>query len=191
MSRIGRCVGILLLSGCILLVGVGVSRAAAVGDTVYLKFNLKYDSAKDKASCVNYQKFPTMFAAGSKITILEIGSGRKGIEIQAESGRKITIELNPEFCGEPQDWLDNGTSATDPKEEWDKLELTDGEKQGIKQGKALVGMRKEAVLIALGTPPIHMTPPPAMEQDSWRYWDNRFNQFVVEFADGKVVNVQQ
>lgn len=56
---------------------------------------------------------------------------------------------------------------------------------GVKQGKALVGMTKAGVRIALGHPAKHKTP--TLTENRWVYWRDRFRMLVVEFDDdGKV-----
>lgn len=63
------------------------------------------------------------------------------------------------------------------------------ERDAIENGEVVPGMSKDAVLIARGYPPAHKTP--SLEDDSWRFWQSRFDTMVVEFEDGKVVNIRQ
>lgn len=62
------------------------------------------------------------------------------------------------------------------------------ERDAIESGKVVTGMSKDAVLIARGYPPAHKTP--SLEDDSWRFWQSRFDTMVVEFENGEVVNIQ-
>jgi hypothetical protein len=63
------------------------------------------------------------------------------------------------------------------------LELTH-----IKTGTVANGMSKDAVIIAIGYPPITET----MNLDSnlWVYWSGRYNKFNVHFKNGKVSMVE-
>lgn len=62
------------------------------------------------------------------------------------------------------------------------------DQQGIKEGRALVGMTKKAVILAIGYPPGHKTK--STDDDMWTYWHSRFNTFIVYFQDGKVREVK-
>ncbi|RTZ97552.1 MAG: hypothetical protein DSY89_10815 [Deltaproteobacteria bacterium] len=61
--------------------------------------------------------------------------------------------------------------------------------KGIRQGKALRGMSKAGVRIALGYPAVHQTP--SLEADEWIYWKNRMRRMKVVFGvDETVVSVK-
>ena len=63
------------------------------------------------------------------------------------------------------------------------------DQKGIRDGKAYVGMSKNAVRIALGYPALHRTP--SLKENAWTYWKNRFATGVVEFDDaGRVKAVR-
>ena len=63
------------------------------------------------------------------------------------------------------------------------------DQEGIKTGKATLGMSKQGVMIALGYPAKSKTPSP--ESDTWVYWKGRFNMLTVTFGkDGKVGSLQ-
>lgn len=63
-------------------------------------------------------------------------------------------------------------------------QFTELERKAIRAGEVKAGMSKAAVIVAIGYPPKHRTA--SLESDSWRYWQNRFNTFVVVFKDEKV-----
>ena len=71
----------------------------------------------------------------------------------------------------------------------DKLaKLTPVEKKGVEQGVPLKGMRKDAVILACGYPPLRDTP--SLDAKSWRYWSSRMRYFTVDFdAKGLVEKV--
>ena len=67
--------------------------------------------------------------------------------------------------------------------------LSDIDKKGITEGSALIGMSKDAVVLAIGYPPEHKTT--SLKNNSWIYWSNRFNRFAIGFnEDGYVESIQ-
>lgn len=67
--------------------------------------------------------------------------------------------------------------------------LSKKDKEGIKQGRALVGMSKDGVLFAMGRPPFHVNPD--LDVQTWMYWRNKFARTAIEFDEkGKVVNIR-
>ena len=67
--------------------------------------------------------------------------------------------------------------------------MSEVDQEGIKAGKAMVGMTKAGVIIAIGYPPDHATP--STESPSWRYWKNRWATRVVSFDnDGIVASIE-
>ena len=63
--------------------------------------------------------------------------------------------------------------------------LTPVEKEGLRLGIAKKGMRKEAVILAIGYPPLRDTP--ALDVKTWRYWSSRWRYFTVTFDDKGIV----
>ena len=82
--------------------------------------------------------------------------------------------------------LERYFGAACPKEKLDAL--TPREREGVRMGVAMEGMRKEAVVLAIGYPPRRDTP--SLDNTIWRYWSSRLSFFLVEFdASGKVAKV--
>jgi hypothetical protein len=68
-------------------------------------------------------------------------------------------------------------------------QLSEIDQKGIKSGKALIGMSKTEVKIALGYPATHRTP--SLENNSWVYWLNRWQTYGIEFdTEGKVSKIR-
>ena len=67
--------------------------------------------------------------------------------------------------------------------------LSSIDQQGIREGRVLAGMTKEGVILAIGYPPEHKTPSTA--SDDWRYWTGKLSTMVVQFEDGRVVNIRK
>lgn len=62
------------------------------------------------------------------------------------------------------------------------------EKKNILEGKVEKGMSKEAVLVARGYPPMHVTS--SLEENLWKFWRHRFSTANVIFKDNKVVEIE-
>jgi len=62
------------------------------------------------------------------------------------------------------------------------------DRDGIAAGRAVPGMSKDAVILAMGFPPDHANP--NLESDLWTFWRNKFVRMVVHFSDGVVSHVQ-
>ena len=60
---------------------------------------------------------------------------------------------------------------------------------GIARGKALPGMTKDAIVLAIGYPQEHGAP--GLAADVWTYWKSRTRTFAVEFVDGKVARIKE
>jgi hypothetical protein len=68
----------------------------------------------------------------------------------------------------------------------DLSKFSEKERRAIRVAQVIPGMSKKAVLIALGTPPAHVTP--STEMNQWRYWRTRWSTFFINFKDGKATN---
>lgn len=66
--------------------------------------------------------------------------------------------------------------------------MSEIDRRGISEGRALPGMSKDAVILAMGYPPDHATP--SLAADRWTYWRNRATRTVVHFSDGVVTYIQ-
>jgi len=109
------------------------------------------------------------------------------IRFQTETGLSILFEINPGRMGmSSAEYVALITSSTPVTYE----NLSDLDRQGIQAGKALVGMSKEGVKIALGYPAKHRTP--SLDDNHWTYWRGRHDTYTVEFdADGKVTRISR
>ncbi len=151
--------------------------------TVYLKYNLKYDANRNKASCVNYQN-GLMVPFGTKVKILSYS--RRVINLEIPDGTVIKMAYSRKYTGMKVDkWIDKVTSVKDPTPQLKSFSKID--REGIEEGKALIGMTKKAVVIALGYPPVHRTR--TLKSNRWVYWANRVVTFGVRFSHDKVVAV--
>lgn len=119
--------------------------------------------------------------AGSKITVLK--TNRKLFRFQVEKDSKVVdFQYHQPRMGMGVDeYIEKITSSKPvvlPR-------LSKKDKKGIAAGKALVGMSRPGVMVALGYPPTHRTP--SLDASSWIYWANRFRTIGVDFdSKGRV-----
>ncbi|MDX1709365.1 MAG: hypothetical protein R3274_12235, partial [Desulfobacterales bacterium] len=120
-------------------------------------------------------------------TPVEFGRYRRGFAIKnLNDNSLIYFEFNERNMGMSSgEYINLITSSN--KVDLNKLSAID--QDGIRDGKALVGMSKKGVRIALGYPAAHRTP--SLETSAWVYWRNRFTTKVIEFdTQGKVKKIR-
>jgi hypothetical protein len=61
-------------------------------------------------------------------------------------------------------------------------------REGVVEGKAMIGMSKQAVIYAIGYPPLSETA--STTSDHWTYWSSRHATFNLIFADSLVTKIQ-
>jgi hypothetical protein len=179
------------LTTVIILAAMGLVLAACAPRQVrYLKNNIHAQRAHGgvlKASYANWVK-P---GAGHRVipvnTPIVVGRWKKGFALVTQDNRqRIYFEYNRRnmpfsireyinLIASPSPVSLQGFSEVDQK--------------GIRLGKALRGMTKEGIRMALGYPAVHQTP--SLEEDVWVYWKDRMRRMKVVFnGAGKVVSVQ-
>ncbi len=160
----------------------------AQDDGVYTRYNLHYVAERGtiKGSFANWTDWPGhgFVPYNSKVRV-EGWSNR--IRFETDTGLVIMFEINPGRMGMSSlEYIALITSPTPVTYE----NLSDVDRQGIQAGKAMVGMSKEGVKIALGYPAKHRTP--SLEDNRWTYWRGRHDTYVVEFdTGGKVTSITQ
>jgi hypothetical protein len=179
----------------LLLCGAVVACCSCVSDEfsdqaryegVYTRYNLHYvaEHGTIKGSYANWTDWPghAFLPYNSKVRA-EWWSNR--IRFTMDTGLSILFEMSPTRMGmTPSQYVALITSPTPVAYEG----LSDVDRQGIEAGKALVGMSKQGVEIALGYPARHRTP--SLDDNRWTYWKGRHDNYVVEFdSDGKVVRI--
>ncbi len=159
----------------------GASLGSMVGQTYYLKCNLHPDPRNNRLSSVNYQVPGGLLKWGTKVKILK-AKKKKVIFQDVETGIEYTYEIHKRTL-----------RATTAAKHLEKIltkdisglkkhvaRLSSTDKEGINEGRALVGMTKAGVLVAIGYPPEFATPNP-MKTSKWHYWYNRWGQFFLQF----------
>ncbi len=151
-----------------------------IGETYYTQFAIRYE--KNRHLTTNYRRGPTI-PVNTRVNLLSVTA--KAIEVQPENMTvPLTIRNVPKHTGK------DVYQAFDDLFAKDKINLnrfTSLERKHIKSGTVAKGMRKKAVTVAIGYPPVTETPGP--EADTWVYWSGRFNKFNVNFRNGKVSSI--
>jgi uncharacterized protein YcfL len=151
----------------------------------YSRYNLHYYSQRNvsKASYTNWTECPG-HAFLPYNTAFKVGYWRQGFTLTAvDTGMSIYFEYASAKMGgmsarEYLDMIMSDTPVSYPN-------LSEVDQEGIRMGKATLGMSKEGVMIALGYPDKSRTP--STDLDTWVYSKGRFNMLTVTFSqDGKV-----
>lgn len=151
-----------------------------VGEDYYTQFVIRYEKGVH---------LTTNFRRGASIPV--------NTRVKLLSIKSKTIEVQPETMVKPL-LIKNAKKHTgdDIVQAFDKLfakrkvnlrQFTSLERKYIRQGKAFKGMRKKAVLVAIGYPPITETP--NLDMNVWTYWSGRFNRFRVHFRNDRVYKI--
>jgi hypothetical protein len=162
---------------------------------VYLKINIhgteRFSGSKRslRASYANYigdYNNHTFIPVNTPVVITKVK--KNGIYMTSTvDGAKITFEFNAKNMAPVTSEEYVGYITAPRKTSLKSLSPID--QKGIKDGKAYVGMSKNAVRIALGHPALHRTP--SLKENVWTYWKNRFATGAVEFdAGGRVKSVR-
>lgn len=153
---------------------------------LYNRYNLHYIFADgvNKGSYANW----TLWRGHDFVpynTRLQAHPSGDRIRFVTDEGLAVIYEISPRGMGmSARQYVDLITSPTPVSYEG----LSDVDREGIQAGKAMVGMTRQGVMIALGYPAKHYTP--SLKQNRWFYWKGRRNKYAVEFDDsGKVVSI--
>ncbi len=198
MKRLIKSISVIIgLSILAILSGMGCkhSTSQAVsfitpGEKYYLACNLHADPSNNRLYSVNYQVPGNLLKWGTPVQILT--ASRKEIVFRNLDNNlkyhyyihKRTLRVtslhkhfNRVFTKNIQQLKAKVAS------------LSSVDKQGIEEGRVLIGMSKQGVIIAIGYPPEFATPNP-MHSNRWHYWYNRWSQFFVTFGkNGKVIDI--
>ena len=169
--------------------GCGESGIETKNNSLYTRYNLHYITQKGNnvASYANLTDYPghNVLPYNTKV---EVKPWKRGYRITAvDAGIVILFDYKSQNMDgmRGSDYLDLILSP----EPVSYTGLATEDEQGIQQGKALVGMTKQGVMIALGYPAKHRTP--SLDENTWAYWKGRLgNPRLVQFdGNGKVVSI--
>ncbi len=176
----------LFLALVVLLPLVFLAPAGQAATTVYNKYNIHtYDNGRDiRASYANWTDPGKGHGIIPPDTPMTIENWRNGfiIHTQNKPKKKIYFIYDEGRMRMPVSVYIQQITAPAPiaLEGLAPLDL-----EGVKAGKAMVGMSKDGVLAALGYPAQHRTP--TLQSNEWTYWKNRFTTLVVVFDNNGIV----
>ncbi len=181
---------LLLTCGALVLLAAFAANPVFAGQEAYTRYNIHaFQNKRDlKASYANWTDPPNGHVLIPMNTPITTESSRSGFIIHTRDGRTVYFDYDPRNMNNLSvvDYIRRITSPTPVS--MDGFSTID--RDGIKQGKALVGMSKNGVMAALGYPAAHRTP--STDSNEWTYWRSRFTTLVVVFdAQGKVVTIRQ
>jgi hypothetical protein len=171
------------------------STGLAAGEIVYLKYNVHafqkgsgYNSSY--ANWTNPGPGHVLFPVNTAVRVSPLSRWRAGrgfLLTTVDDGKKISYEFHKQRMGMSIDeYVKLITSPTKVSLEG----FSKKDQEGIRLGKAMVGMTKKGVMTALGYPACHKTP--SLEDSVYVYWQSRFKTLAVEFdSKGKVIRIRE
>jgi hypothetical protein len=186
MNTIFRCATMVFILFTIAGCGKRLSEATLpigtkTGDIYYTQVTLQYE--KGRHLTTNYRK-GTLVPINTQVLLLEISGGDIRLEI-LPSHSKLRIENVEKHTG---DDVRQAFNKLFGKNRVDLTRFSRLERDYIDLGRVGEGMRKKAVIAAIGYPPITETP--SLDSNEWTYWSSRFNRFIVKFKNDKVAQIQ-
>jgi hypothetical protein len=117
-----------------------------------------------------------------------LGLGRKSFRFRVISTNREYEYINHKAAAEPfPDHLRRFFGSSCSRDEFDSLSELD--RQGVREGRAIVGMSRRGVILAMGHPPRHVNPDP--NAPTLMYWKNRFNRIQIQFGpNGSVTGIR-
>lgn len=142
----------------------------------YTLVNLHPDNQHNRLYAVNFQQ-AGLIPVCSEVEYL--GLGRKYFKFRVLSTNREYAYVNHKAAAEPfADHLKRFFGPSCPAEEIGSLSEID--RQGIREGRAIRGMSRRGVILAMGHPPRHVNPDP--DAAAFIYWKSRFNRVEVQFG---------
>lgn len=153
------------------------------GATVVALVNIHADYANNRLYALNYQ-MSNLLPMCSEFIIKDIGS--KEIEISHEG--KVYRYLWDKHTRSAGQSLEQNFKTFFGEKCDSVKQLSKIDQEGITKGRPLLGMTKEGIKYAMGTPPIHATS--SLEQNNWTYWINKWARNILEFDEnGKLKHI--
>lgn len=156
---------------------------ATSGD-LYTLVNLHVDPKGNRVFSTNYQS-PILLPLCTRVRISE-QSGKVVRFTAVDQGIEYTYLRSKHLRAPFSDHLAQvfGSQCVSSR----VAAMNEIDRRGIEEGRALPGLSKDAVILAMGYPPDHATT--SLAADRWTYWRNRVARMIVHFSDGVVSHVQ-
>lgn len=147
------------------------------GETYYTQFSLFQE--KNNFRTTNYRR-GGLIPINTPVSLVSMDSSDIVVKLR-DSGQNLNIENVQKHTNED---IQQAFKKILDKRKVDLNQFSKEEQQNILAGQVTKGMRRKAVLAAIGYPPANSTP--TLETSEWMYWNNRFDRFIVRFK-GDVV----
>jgi hypothetical protein len=153
-----------------------------VGQEVYLLTNLHPDEENARLYSTNYQ-LPGRLKVCTKVRITKLSKKKMKFEL-VDSPREYEYLLHKKST--PEGFAENIKKYFGPECPQAEIDgMSEVDRKGIKKARALVGMTKRGVIIAMGYPPAHVTHD--LDYEEWMYWMNKWSRDAIEFNDAGIV----
>ena len=137
--------------------------------------NLHPDNEQSRLYAVNFQQ-AGLIPVCSEVEYLGLGS--KSFKFRVVSTNRDYEYFDHKAAAEPfPDHLRRFFGPSCPRSELDALSELD--RKGVREGRAIQGMSRRGVFLAMGHPPRHVNPDP--NAPTLMYWKNRFNRVEIQF----------
>ncbi|XSG84655.1 MAG: hypothetical protein ACPW60_13080 [Methylohalobius sp. ZOD2] len=151
-----------------------------LGGEYYTQYAFQYE--KNRHRTTNYRR-GLMVPVNTPVEL--VSWGRKGFVVRVlPDGPRIEIENVQKHTGDTVAQAFNKMLA---RSKLNLSRFTAQERKHILAGKVAREMRKDAVIAAIGYPPVTGTA--SLDMNEWRYWASRFDTFIVRFKNGKVAAI--
>ncbi len=147
------------------------------GGTYYSQFSVRYE--KGRYPTTNYRR-GLLLPINTEVELIAVNSRQTKLIIK-NSGSPLLVQNMAKHTGKDMATAFEEMFAAQPV---DLSSYSDEQRTAIEAGKALTGMHKADVLLALGPPPASGTP--SQESSSWKYWSSRWSTFLVAFDEAGV-----
>lgn len=178
---------IALLSG-LSVTGVSVSAIAEIkqGDTVQLLSNLHPDPNRLLLYSLNYQLLNVIPVC----SVVKVVSMKRKKMVFSWKGVRYTFKYDGHTKKAGVSFAEAVSTFFGPRCDKSRMNrLSKADREGIRLGRAKVGMSRDGILFALGRPPYHANPDLSLA--AWTYWINKFNRVVIEFdQQGQVTAIR-
>ena len=150
-------------------------------EKVYTCVNLHPDEQNSRLHAVNYQ-LPALLPRCTEINVKKLSRKKFIFEVPTR-GKTYTYYYHKAAAEDFRDHLKLyfGTTC----DESIVKSMSKKDQEGIKIGRALLGMTREGVLLAMGRPPKHVNP--VLDTFEWMYWRNKFARTAITFNDKGIV----
>ncbi|MEN8141249.1 MAG: serine/threonine-protein kinase [Thermodesulfobacteriota bacterium] len=170
----GSILAVLLIS--LLFTLVGFSRD-------YTAHNIWLHDSERMMRCINYKSGATFLPAGSRVKDLKVNEAENSISFKTVAGKKLAFQFTPDW--HPGKTVNDYAEMMVGSKTFRRLSKGMGRRDvaAIKEGRVVTGMSKEAVLLAYGFPPEHVTK--SLAANRWVYWRNRHSREPLCFDDSE------